>query len=39
MKLAGRVVQTPMGSTIDAIDQGGFWVCDPDHNCREVRGL
>ena len=38
-ELAGRVVQTPMGSTIDAIDQGGFWFCDPDHNCREVRGL
>lgn len=39
MKLAQRVVETPMGSTIDAIADGGFWVCDRDHNCREVRVL
>ncbi len=39
IKLGGRVVETPMGSTIDSIREGGFWVCDRDRNCREVRGL
>ena len=39
IKLDGRVVETPMGSTIDSIRDGGYWVCDRDHNCREVRGL
>ena len=39
IKLGGRVVETPMGSTIDSICDGGFWVCDRDRNCREVRGL
>ena len=39
IKLGGRVVETPMGSTIDSIRDGGFWVCDRDRNCREVRGL
>ena len=34
-----RVVQTPMGSTIDALNDGGYWVCDREQNCREVRGL
>ena len=38
-KLEGRVVETPMGSTIDSIRDGGFWVCDRDRNCQEVRGL
>ena len=33
------MVETPMGSTIDSIRDGGFWVCDRDRNCREVRGL
>jgi len=39
IKLGSRVVETPMGSTIDSIRDGGFWVCDRDRNCREVRGL
>ena len=39
IKLGGRVVETPMGSTIDSIRDGGFWGCDRDRNCREVRGL
>ena len=39
MHLSGRVVETPMGSTIDAVQGGGYWVCDRDHNCREVPGL
>ena len=39
IKLGGRVVETPMGSTVDSICEGGFWVCDRDRNCREVRGL
>jgi hypothetical protein len=39
IKLDGRVVETPMGSTIDSIRDGGYWVCDRDHNGREVRGL
>ena len=39
IKFGGRVVETPMGSTIDSILDGGFWVCDRDRNCREVRGL
>ena len=38
-QFSGRVVQTPMGSTIDAIRDGGYWVCDRDRNCREVAGL
>ena len=28
-----------MGSTIDAIRDGGYWVCDRNQNCREVKGL
>ena len=39
IKLGGRVVETPMGSTIYSIRDGGFGVCDRDRNCREVRGL
>ena len=38
-QFSGRVVQTPMGSTIDAIRDGGYWVCDRYQNCREVKGL
>ena len=34
-----RVVETPMGSTIDVLNDGGYWVCDREQNCREVRGL
>ena len=39
IRLDRRVVETPMGSTIDAIQGGGYWICDRDHNCREVQGL
>ena len=39
MQLTGRVVETPMGSTIDSLRGGGYWVCDRDRNCREVTGL
>ena len=39
MQLTGRVVETPMGSTIDSLQGGGYWVCDRDRNCREVTGL
>ena len=39
MKFTGRVVETPMGSTIDSLQSGGYWVCDRDRNCREVTGL
>ena len=34
-----RVLETPMGSTIDVLNDGGYWVCDRDQNCREVCGL
>tara|TARA_B100000524_G_scaffold326329_1_gene209767 strand:+ start:590 stop:796 length:207 start_codon:yes stop_codon:yes gene_type:complete len=34
-----RVVETPMGSTIDVLNDGAYWVCDREQNCREVRGL
>ena len=36
MTLTGRVVETPMGSTIDSMSEGGYWVCDREHNCRAV---
>ena len=39
MNLMGRVVETPMGSTIDSVRGGGYWVCDRDRNCREITGL
>ena len=39
MQFTGRVVETPMGSTIDSLQGGGYWVCDRDRNCREVTGL
>ena len=39
MNLMGRVVETPMGSTIDSLRGGGYWVCDRDRNCREMPGL
>ena len=39
MKFTGRVVETPMGSTIDSLQAGGDWVCDRDRNCRQVTGL
>ena len=39
IRLDRRVVETPMGSTIDAIQGGGYWICDRDHNCRKVQGL
>ena len=39
IKLGGRVVETPMGSTIESIRAGGSWVRDRHRNCREVRGL
>ena len=39
MNLMGRVVETPMGSTIDSVRGGGYWVCDRDRNCREMTGL
>ena len=39
MKFTGRVVETPMGSTIDSLQSGGYLVCDRDRNCREVTGL
>ena len=39
MNLMGRVVETPMGSTIDSLRGGGYWVCDRDQNCREMPGL
>ena len=28
-----------MGSTIDSLQAGGYWVCDRDRNCRQVTGL
>ena len=28
-----------MGSTIDSLRAGGYWVCDRDRNCRQVTGL
>lgn len=39
IRLDRRIVETPMGSTIDAIQGGGYWICDRDHNCRKVQGL
>ena len=36
MKFTGRVVETPMGSTIDSLQAGGYWVGDRDRNCRQV---
>ena len=39
MTLTGRVVETPMGSTIDSMSEGGYWVCDREQNCRAVAGL
>ena len=39
MNLMGRVVEPPMGSTIDSLRGGGYWVCDRDRNCREMPGL
>ena len=34
-----RIAHTPLGHTIDAMDNGHYWVCDRDHNCREISGL
>ena len=28
-----------MGSTIDSLCEGGYLVCDRDHNCRELLKL
>ena len=39
MNLMGRVVETPMGSTIDSLRGGGYWACDRDRNCQEMTGL
>ena len=39
VNLMGRVVETPMGSTIDSVRGGGYWVCDRDRNCRETTDL
>ena len=38
-KVKHRLVETPMGSTIDSLSEGGYLVCDRDHNCREVLKL
>ena len=38
-KIKYRLVETPMGSTIDSLCEGGYLVCDRDHNCREVLKL
>ena len=38
-KFKHRLVETPMGSTIDSLCEGGYLVCDRDHNCREVLKL
>ena len=38
-KVKQRLVETPMGSTIDSLSEGGYLVCDRDHNCREVLKL
>ncbi|WP_413442654.1 hypothetical protein [Synechococcus sp. MIT S1220] len=37
--MASRIAHTPLGHTIDAMDNGHYWVCDRDHHCREVSGL
>ena len=39
LKVNDRLVETPMGSTIDSLSEGGYLVCDRDHNCREVLKL
>ena len=39
LKVKHRLVETPMGSTIDSLSEGGYLVCDRDHNCREVLKL
>ena len=33
------VVSTPMGSSIEALGDGRYRVCDASHHCAEVRGL
>ena len=37
--MSSRIAHTPLGHTIDAMDNGHYWVCDRDHNCREISGL
>ena len=38
-KVKHRLVETPMGSTIDSLSEGGYLVCDRDFNCRVVSRL
>ena len=37
--MLGRVVSTPMGSSIEALGQGRYRVCDSARHCRDVEGL
>ena len=34
-----RIAETPAGSTIDALENGHYWMCDRNHVCKEVIGL
>ena len=34
-----RIAHTPLGHTIDAMDNGHYSVCDRDHNCPEISRL
>ena len=36
LKVNDHLVETPMGSTIDSLSEGGYLGYDRDHNCREV---
>ena len=37
--MLSRVAHTPLGHTIDVMENGHYWVCDQNHNCREISGL
>ena len=37
--MTASIAHTPLGHTIDVMDNGHYWVCDQDQNCREISGL
>ena len=37
--MTSRIAHTPLGHTIDVMDNGHYWVCDQGKNCREISGL